>query len=215
MTQEIISSFKEKLSDRAFPCVAARSALGKGNIEIFIAGHLACPEDDTAILRFIYEFTKKFRQAEKGFSSAVVIFARTPVLDEKTFESFLFQRLTALRKTDALSYKYDERVDEDPLSANFSLSLMEEAFFIIGLHPGSSRPARQFEHAAIVFNPHVQFDKMRAENKYEKMKSIVRQRDMAYAGSVNPALADFGSRSEVFQYSGRQPDEDDRCPFYP
>ncbi len=208
-------AFRLQLLEKAFPCVAARDALAKENIEIFVADHLACPKDDAAILQFLYSFVQKFRTASKGFYSAVVLFPQTHSLTEQEYEQYLFNRLKSLRQMDAKLYKYDERVDSDPASEKFSFSLKEEAFFIIGLHPQSSRPARQFPHAAIVFNPHVQFENLRAENKYEKMKQIVRTRDMQYSGSNNPMLTDFGSRSEVYQYSGMHYAANDKCPFQP
>jgi FPC/CPF motif-containing protein YcgG len=65
----------------------------------------------------------------------------------------------------------------------------------------------------MVFNPHAQFEELRKTNRYEKMKNIVRQRDILYSGSVNPMLADFGEASEVYQYSGRQYDGQWSCPL--
>ncbi len=49
--------------------------------------------------------------------------------------------------------------------------------------------------------------------KYDMMKNAVRKRDVAYSGSVNPMLKDFGKASEVFQYSGRKYDENWQCPL--
>ncbi|NGM62823.1 YqcI/YcgG family protein [Sphingobacterium sp. SGG-5] len=210
---DVINAFKEMISDKTFPCVAAKDALNKDNIKFLSAGHIACPKDDERILEFIYNFTRQFRNREKGFHSAVVLFPFTEPLDEKQFEIFLFQRLKALRALDAKNFAHDKRVSEDPQSENFSFSLMQEAFFIIGLHPGSSRPARQFPAPAIVFNPHVQFEDLRKKGLYDKLKAIVRKRDMNFSGSVNTMLADFGDRSEIFQYSGRVYTTEEKCPF--
>lgn len=212
--EDLINTFKEKILDKTFPCVAAKDALNKGNIKIFTAGHLACPNDDKKILEFIYNFITDFRKQEKGFHSALVIFPLTNSLIEECFENLLFQRLRALRILDAKNYVYDKRVSEDPMSEDFSFSLMEEAFFIIGLHPNSSRSARQFPATAIVFNPHVQFEDLRKYDRYQKMKTIIRKRDVEYSGSVNPMLTDFGTRSEVFQYSGRAYLPEEKCPFH-
>jgi hypothetical protein len=41
----------------------------------------------------------------------------------------------------------------------------------------------------------------------------VRKRDIAYSGSINPMLNDFGNASEVYQYSGKQYTSDWVCPF--
>ncbi len=101
----------------------------------------------------------------------------------------------------------------NPSAPEFSFSLKEEAFFIIGLHPASSRPARQFKYPALVFNPHLQFEQLREANKYQSIKYAVRKRDIAYSGSINPMLTDFGEASEVYQYSGRKYDEQWQCPL--
>lgn len=211
--ENVTETFKEMILNKAYPCVAAKDALNKGNIEILTAGHLACPHDDEKILDFIYSFTTKFRKREKGFHSAVVLFPLTHPLDEEQFETLLFQRLKALRTLDAKNFDYDQRVSEDPESENYSFSLMKEAFFIIGLHPGSSRTARQSSIPAIVFNPHVQFENLRELGNYGNMKAIIRKRDLESSGSVNPMLSDFNARSEIYQYSGRLHSLDEKCPF--
>ena len=54
---------------------------------------------------------------------------------------------------------------------------------------------------------------MKTGARYEKMKTIVRKRDIVYSGSVNPMLTDFGEASEVYQYSGRKYDSDWKCPL--
>jgi FPC/CPF motif-containing protein YcgG len=68
-------------------------------------------------------------------------------------------------------------------------------------------------YPALAFNPHAEFQKLRATNHYESMKEIVRKRDIAYSGSINPMLSDFGEASEVYQYSGRNYNEDWKCPL--
>ncbi len=201
------------LGNKEFPCVAAKDALAKGKIRVLVADHMACPNDDASILEFLYDFTRMYRGGEKGFYSAAIIFKGPQTLSEEMFDAFMWQRLQSLRDLDAQNFKHDDRVDADPVSENFSFSLMEEAYFIIGLHPESSRQARQFQYPTLVFNPHAQFAEMKTAARYEKMKTIVRKRDIAFSGSVNPMLTDFGEASEVYQYSGRQYDNAWKCPL--
>ena len=196
-----------------FPCVAAKDAAQKGRISIMVADHLACPKDDAAILNFIYTFTDNYRNSKEGFHSAAVIFKSPGNIPEEIFDGIMWQRLAALRTIDEKKYAYDSRVDPDPSSPEFSFSLMEEAFFIIGIHPQSSRPARRFQYPTLIFNPHAQFTEMKKNSRYEKMKTIVRKRDLAFSGSVNPMLTDFGTASEAYQYSGRRYVSDAKCPF--
>ena len=177
------------------------------------AMHIACPADDTAILNFLYNFTQRYRSAEKGFHSAAIIFKAPFEADDETFDALLFERLASLRKIDSIKFKHDPRVSDDPESPEYSFSVGEEAFFVIAMHPGSSRPARRFSHVVMIFNPHAQFQKMKETEQYNKLKAIVRKRDTALAGFVNPMLNDFGEQSEVFQYSGRQYNAASKCPM--
>jgi FPC/CPF motif-containing protein YcgG len=146
-----------------------------------------------------------------GRASIVTI----PALDEAAFEQALWARLQSLADKDAwLGLPYDERVSPDPANPHFSLSFGGEAFFAVGLHPRASRPARRFERPVIVFNLHDQFERLRAEGKYETIRETILERDEQLAGTANPMLARHGESSEAVQYSGREVDEDWQCPFH-
>ena len=211
--QTIISDYLSYLSNRDFPCVAAREAVARKQVACFVARHMACPSGDFAILEFLYQFVDRYREADDVYNSAAIIFRQPEILNEKMFEGLMWQRLQALSDNDAVHYKYDERVSPDPGYPTFSFSLKEEAFFIIGLHPKNSRATRQFKNPVLVFNPHAQFEKMKESTQYLKMKKIVRKRDISFSGSVNPMLDEFGASSEVFQYSGQQYDDAWKCPL--
>ncbi len=98
-------------------------------------------------------------------------------------------------------------------SPHFSLSFGGEAFFAVGLHPNASREARRFRAPAIVFNLHAQFEQLRADGLYEKLRRTILERDEALQGSTNPMLARHGQVSEARQYSGRAVGGDWNCPF--
>ncbi len=208
-----IASFIQHVNDQAFPCLAAHSALTYDQLRFFVVDHMACPHHDAGILAFLYNFIDEVRQSVNSFFSAVVLFREPAIHSEDMFESFFWKRLQSLSDMDALQHPYDARVARDVDSPTFSFSLKEEAFYIIGLHPASSRKARRFSYPAMVFNAHVQFEKLREENHYAKMQDVVRKRYIAYSGSVNPMLADFGTASEAFQYTGRQYDPQWKCPL--
>lgn len=211
--ENIIEEFREFVSQSEFPCVAARAAVTKNQVECFVAGHMACPASDQQILEFIYQFVDTYRDSDQTFRSAIIIFSQPTDINETMFDMLLWERLAALKRLDEQLYAHDSRVDSDPVSSNYSFSLKEEAFFVVGLNPGSSRPARQFNYPALVFNPHQQFEILRRRNQYSKLQNIVRKRDLAYSGSINPMLSDFGAASEVYQYSGVKHNEDWVCPF--
>lgn len=209
----LINQFSHFIEDNLFPCVAAKAALYKEQIKFFVADHMACPKDDPGILQFLYDFVEQFRAASTPFHTACVLFKGPTLLTEQLFDTLLWTRLQALSDLDAVNYGYDKRVASDPSSPDFSFSLKEEAFYIIGMNPASSRDARRFDCPALVFNAHAQFEQLRSLGRYDKMKNIVRKRDMETSGSINPTLEDFGTASEVFQYSGLRHDTSWKCPL--
>ncbi|MBK8984253.1 MAG: YqcI/YcgG family protein [Ignavibacteria bacterium] len=164
-------------------------------------------------MKFIYEFTDVYRKSDEDFFSAAVIFRSPDISEEVVFEHLLWQRLQALAVLDAENFDYDSRVNANPLSPEFSFSLKKEAFFIVGMNPASSRTSRKFKYPVLIFNPHEQFTKLRELNRYDKMKNIIRQRDIAYSGSVNPMLDDFAEVSEAAQYSGAEHNKIWKCPL--
>ena len=184
------------------------------HVKCFVARDMASPQEDEKILSFIYQFVDSYRNSNESFHSAAVIFSNSQTLSEPEFEDMFWLRLNSLAALDRRTYTHDKRVDPDPTSSRFSFSLKGEAFFIIGLHPSSTRKARRFTFPAIVFNPHEEFERLKRAGRYEAMKKVVRRRDKVYSGSVNPMLKDFGEAPEVFQYSGKQYDSTWKCPLH-
>jgi FPC/CPF motif-containing protein YcgG len=207
-----IDAFAARIAEPGFPCVGAKSALARQDIAYVVAGDLRCPRDDASILAQVQYFAH-IVAPDAVFLSQVVLFPDTPALDEPAFEHALWERLQGLHRLDARTHAWDPSVSDDPDSAQFSLSLGGRAFYVIGLHPGASRPARRFPCAALVFNLHSQFETLRADGRYEKLRDTIIERDIADSGSRNPMLARHGEASEARQYSGRQVDAHWRCPF--
>lgn len=143
-----------------------------------------------------------------------MLFEEEATLSEEAFEATLWARLQSLTDKDEwLGQEPDPRVGVTPDDPHFSLSFGGEGFFVVGLHPGASRPARRFERPALVFNLHDQFEQLRAQGRYEKLRESIIERDVALAGFANPMLARHGTVSEARQYSGRAVGEDWVCPF--
>jgi FPC/CPF motif-containing protein YcgG len=107
------------------------------------------------------------------------------------------------------------RADPEPFQSLIVLfeTGAPEGFFVVGLHPRASRLARRFETPAMVFNLHGQFETLRADGRYERLRDAILERDLAASGSINPMLAQHGTSSSARQYSGRVVGGDWRCPF--
>jgi len=211
--QAFIKDYFSFLEIKEFPCIGAKASYANQLVKCFVAGNMACPKDDAGIFNFLCDFVDAYRSSNEFYHSAAIIFTSPQMINEEMFDVLLWQRLQALEILDSERYAYDSRVDHDPASAKFSFSIKEEALYVIGLHAASSRQARRFMHPTLVFNPHAQFEQLRASSKFDAMKNTIRKRDIAFSGSVNPMLQDFGEVSEVFQYSGRKYDESWKCPL--
>jgi FPC/CPF motif-containing protein YcgG len=211
---QIVEEYRRFLRLRGFPCIGAKAALSRDHVKCMVAADMSNGQDDEKILSFIYQFVDSYRNSNESFHSAAVIFSNPELPSESEFETMFWSRLNSLGDLDRKKYTHDKRVDSDPSSSKFSFSLKEEAFFIIGLHPSSSRKSRRFNYPAIIFNPHGEFERLKRAGRYDSMKKVVRRRDELYSGSVNPMLKDFGEAPEVFQYSGKQYDSTWKCPLH-
>ena len=213
VSDKIIDQYKHHLTGADFPCVGARASIQKSQARYMVAEHIACNNDDSDILAFLYDFVDEYRQSTDCFYSASIIFQQPEIMSEEEFDKFLWKRLQSLSDLDSCNYRYDPRVSSDPQSPDFSFSLKEEALFIIGLHATSNRLSRQFKYPVLVFNPHAQFEKLKMTDAYKKLQHIIRKRDTDYSGSVNPMLTDFSMGLEVNQYSGRHYESSWQCPL--
>lgn len=207
-------SFIASVEQPDFPCVGAKSALGKGQMDILIARDIASAWDDLRILPALATTVARYHADRALFRTMVVLFEGPAGLSEEQFERHLWERAQSLSDKDEwLGYQPDPTVSSDPDDRHFSLSFAGEAFFVVGLHPAASRPARRFETPAMVFNLHDQFQVLREQQRYEKLRSAILTRDERLAGSINPMLARHGELSEARQYSGRIVEADWKCPF--
>jgi hypothetical protein len=183
---------------------------------MLVARDITSAWNDLEIHRALLDLVRTYRRQPGPFRSFAVIFRAPLHLSEEAFEVHLWDRLQSLSDKDAWrGQRCDPRVSQDPGNPHFAVSFGGEGFFIVGLHPNATRPARRFETPVMVFNLHDQFQQLRTAGTYEKLRRTILERDVALAGSPNPMLAAFGERSEARQYSGRLVDEGWACPFQP
>ena len=213
--QEALQALIENhVSAADFPCVGAKAALSNGTLEVLACDTIDSAWDDLRIHDGLLRWAHAYREAPGLFRSYAVIFEGPGDLSEPMFEQMLWDRIQSLSDKDVWrGQDYDRRVSADPADPHFSLSFGGEAFFVVGLHPHASRPARRFPKPAMIFNLHDQFEQLRDSGKYERMREKIMVRDEALAGSRNPMLARHGEASEARQYSGRAVDKSWRCPF--
>lgn len=213
--EELTSLLHDHVADAVFPCVGAKAALARGTLEVLAARDIASAWDDVRIHDRLLGFAGEYRRDPGLFRSLAVVFEGPDDLTEREFEQHLWTRVQSLSDKDVWrGQAYDETVSNDPSNPHFSLSFGGEAYFVVGLHPAASRPARRFPNPVMVFNLHAQFETLRAQGKYEGMREKIMVRDEALAGSRNPMLAPHGTSSEARQYSGRIVGPEWQCPFH-
>lgn len=211
---QLIAEFEAFVRSDDFPCVGAKSALVRDHLTIVVADAIESPTSDLDIYKAVCDFGENLDLDLAVVQSLVILFRQPGDHDEAAYENHLWSRLQCLHNIDvAVGEKWDDTVSADPNAAHFSMCVGGEPYFVVGLHPNASRPARRFSRPAMVFNSHKQFEKLREEGRYQKMQQVIRVRDSAIAGDINPMLDDHGFSSEARQYSGRAVGQDWKCPF--
>lgn len=211
---KLVRAFEDFVRDSEFPCVGAKSALNKEQMQFYVANDICSGWDDLRIWPRIAALAAEYRRSPELFQTLVVLFRNPRALREKAFEQAMWARLQSLSDKDEwLGEHVDPRVSADPDDPHFAVSFAGEGFFIVGLHAQASRPARRFPHPAMVFNLHDQFERLRADGLFDALQETIRQRDQDLAGSINPMLAEHGEESAARQYSGRAVEKDWACPF--
>lgn len=207
-------AFAAFIRQKDFPCVGAKSALSRGTLRTVPCWSITSAWSDVMIHRELLAWAQTYRKEPGLFRSIAFVFSGPTDITEKEFETAMWERLQSLSDKDVWSgQSYDQRVSSDPNDPHFSLSFGGEAFFVVGLHPHASRPARRFSRPVMVFNLHDQFQQLRDQGRYEQLRGSILKRDEAIAGSVNPMLARHGESSEAAQYSGRLVEDEWSCPF--
>lgn len=207
----IEEEFRNFILKQNHPCIMARTVF---MMEKYHLKTYANWEEDICLkilLKDLEGFIETYNFESNEFESFIAVFPNVSIDSEIQFENTLWRLLQRLHELDDCSW--DNTVSNDPEDSHFSFSLKGKAFYIVGLHPESSRIARQSPYTTIVFNLHWQFEKLREMGTYQKVKSTIRKNDKKLQGNINPVLKDFGDESEAKQYSGRAVGPDWKCPF--
>ncbi len=207
--------FRRLVMQSNFPCVGAKSAFNTSCVSFHAYEELASDDSTKSLARDLGRFTRTVAADQRGVYATMIAVFRGPLgLSEREFEKLLWLQLSKLHLSDAPN-EWDPRVSSDPSAPDFSFSFARQAYYLVGMHADSSRHARRFRWPTLVFNPHEQFERLRAEGNWGRMKQAIRARDLQLQGSINPMLSDFGELSEARQYSGRAVEEDWHPPFAP
>ncbi|WP_424492401.1 guanitoxin biosynthesis heme-dependent pre-guanitoxin N-hydroxylase GntA [Salinimicrobium sp. GXAS 041] len=210
--EEMESQFEDFIIAGNHPCVMAQSVFTQKQVDFHAYGEIGTPAAAGEILEDLKSYLSKYDFSSNDFFTFVAAFRNTEKMSEEEFEQKLWQQLQYIHEIDEAAW--DEEVSPEADSKNFSFSIAGKAFYLVGMHPGSSRMARQSPFPVMVFNLHWQFEKLREMGAYGNVRNKIRERDFELQGNNNPMLEDFGEKSEARQYSGRAVGEKWKCPFH-
>jgi FPC/CPF motif-containing protein YcgG len=208
-------AFRAMVMSDPYPCLVGKGLLRRGDYRFGAYPALGTPESARAVAADLWQFIQDYPIRAETFASFVASFAGPLDTTEPEFEELLWRQLQLLHDLDREHHEWSPLVGTDPNTKGFSFSFAGRPFFIVGMHPGSSRLARRPGRPALVFNAHEQFDILRETGAIKRMTTTIRARDRKLQGSENPALALFdGDHPETVMYSGRLPEEGWKCPVH-
>ncbi|MBO1756289.1 guanitoxin biosynthesis heme-dependent pre-guanitoxin N-hydroxylase GntA [Allobranchiibius sp. CTAmp26] len=206
----VVRALTEMVTHPEYPCLGARSVFRRDTASIVVLDEMDHPDDLAALADHLRTFAAETEGSE-DFVSLIAAFRSPATTTEARFEKLLWGVLQTLHDGDDQPWAHG--VSQDPAQPHFAFSHAGTAFFIVGLHPGASRIARRAPLPMLVFNLHAQFERLRADGGFDRMRTAIRTRDTRLQGDVNPMAEDHGDSSEARQYSGRAVDDTWEPPF--
>jgi len=212
MKDSLKKIYNDWILEDEHPCIMAQTVFGQKNVLVKDYKSFELSETTEKLLKDLENYIESYDFDSNEFQSFIAVFPESKIHNEDEFELVLWKELAELKKLD--NHPWDPSVSRDPEDKNFSFSIAGRAFYIVGMHPNSSRISRRSPYPSIAFNLHAQFEKLREMGVYQNVRDKIRERDTSVQGSINPMLEDFGERSEAKQYSGKATGKDWVCPFH-
>jgi len=214
-TSDVHAAFQAVIHDPEFPCVGAKSVANQHSYRFGLYHELPSPEATDGLSHDLFLFSQERPSIEGEFTSFIASFTGPKMRSAKAFETLLWRQLAALHGLDRDEFEWNAEVSSNPEDPQFSFSFAGGAYFVVGLSPASRRWARRFPWPTLVFNDHFQFERLRRDHQFERIRDTIRERDGKLHGEFNPMLSDYGgAHSEARQYSGRKVGETWRCPVH-
>lgn len=200
----ITAAVAEMVAHPEYPCLGARSVFRRDAVTSVVLDDLTDTSPGGS-LDALGEHLRAFAASADptgDLVSFVACFRGPAPAGERAYEKRLWAALRHLHAHD--ESPWPGAVADDPVDPHFAFSVGGTPFFVVGLHPDASRIARRAPVPTLVFNLHEQFERLRSDGRFERMRDTIRRRDTDLQGSLNPMVADHGEASEALQYSGRE-----------
>src|ERR1700761_154172 len=89
-SKPLAERFRAFVKSQSFPCVGAKSAIGRDQMNIVVARDIRSAWDDLRIYAALLEFATAYRTNPKLFQTLVVLFEQPDVMTEAEFEEALW-----------------------------------------------------------------------------------------------------------------------------
>ncbi len=218
---QLFQDIKNLVLKPNYPCVAAVSSFLKQDYMSEKYKNFGSGECAPKLAEDLLRFKAEQRRLKSPFYSFWAVFEDSELTSEEDFEKKMWDELSAMHayevkicganSTDEI--KWDPKFSADPKDKNFCFCLGGDAYFVVGMHPHSSRLARKFPYPVVVFNLYAQFDDLMEKGTFESMVKINRQREIKFEGSVNPMVEKHAQDWESIQFSGKNNGDQWSCPF--
>lgn len=209
----IHSQFRATILSPAFPCLGGAGAVRRGDYRFAVYDRLGSPEAIAACADDLVQFTQETPAGAHPVAVFVAAFDGPIIPTEEGFETALWEQLRGIHECDSgrdldgraggVHRPLSETEKDDP-----GFVFCDREFFVVGLHPASSRWARRFAWPTLVFNALTHSEELQRAGKYGRMQEKTLARDLRLQGTENPSLP----FSQVAQFSGRKVDADWECP---
>jgi hypothetical protein len=213
LRSQVGSALQQWFDPKTYPCIPAVQSFTKHDYLVGLYDHFGQGAHSQLLAQDLLFFRERQKQSRSLYLSFWAVFAPGEPLSEEEFETRMWRELSYLTSYEDPQTKWDPLFSSDPADPRFCFSLGGDAFFIVGVHPESSRLARRFPYPGIIFNLYDQFEELDRRGQYTAIVKKNRERDVKFQGSVNPMVEKYADRWESIQFSGRDNPPDWKCPF--
>jgi FPC/CPF motif-containing protein YcgG len=206
-------AIRELVLQKDYPCVAAIQSVHRAESRFGVYSDFGTGRCGERLRQALQEFVEEQTRSRSEYLSYWAIFDGRTDFSETEFERGLWRELSSLTSEQQKAGDWGEH-NSDVNSEKFEFCLFGEPFFVVGLHPASSRKARRFQRPALVFNVFSQFQSLQKKGVYERMVQSNRLRDRRFQGNANPMAERHGEKWEAIQFSGKSNGDQWKCPFH-
>lgn len=203
-----------------YPCVGAVSSFLKQDYMTCEYPAFGSGESAPKLYQNLLDFKERQLENKTPFFSFWAVYKNSDVISEVDFEKKLWDELSAVHAYEVQKstnenreLRWDPQFSSDPNDKKFCFCVDGYAYFVVGMHPQSSRKARQFPYPVIIFNLYAQFEDLFKKNTFDAMVKLNRDREIKFQGHVNPMVEKYGQEWESIQFSGRENGPEWKCPF--